>query len=54
MTPHHLRQTERWIASVRLGAVRFAVVQVVLSTGYPPGYLAGRVDHHRGCSRSAP
>jgi signal transduction histidine kinase len=35
----HLRDTERWIASVRLGAVAFAVVQVVLSTGYPPGYL---------------
>ena len=36
--PRHLRDTERWIASVRLGAVAFAVVQVVLSTGYPPGY----------------
>jgi signal transduction histidine kinase len=35
----HLRDTERWIASIRLGAVAFAVVQVVLSTGYPPGYL---------------
>jgi signal transduction histidine kinase len=35
----HLRQTERWIASVRLGGVLFAVLQVVLSTGYPPGYL---------------
>jgi signal transduction histidine kinase len=35
----HLRDTERWIASIRLGAVAFAVVQVVLSAGYPPGYL---------------
>jgi signal transduction histidine kinase len=35
----HLRDTERWIASIRLGAVAFAVVQVVLSSGYPPGYL---------------
>jgi signal transduction histidine kinase len=35
----HLRQTERWIASVRLGGVVFAVFQVALSTGYPPGYL---------------
>jgi signal transduction histidine kinase len=35
----HLRQTERWIASVRLGGVVFAVFQVILSTGYPPGYL---------------
>jgi signal transduction histidine kinase len=34
----HLRQTERWIASVRLGGVLFAVLQVVLSTRYPPGY----------------
>ena len=34
----HLRQTERWIASVRLGAVLFAVAQVQLSTGYPEGY----------------
>jgi signal transduction histidine kinase len=35
----HLRDTERWIASVRLGGVVFAVVQVWLTTGYPPGYL---------------
>jgi signal transduction histidine kinase len=35
----HLRDTERWIASVRLGGVVFAVVQVALTTGYPPGYL---------------
>jgi signal transduction histidine kinase len=34
----HLRQTERWIASVRLGGVLFAVLQVALSSGYPPGY----------------
>jgi signal transduction histidine kinase len=33
------RQTERWIAWVRLIAVPFAVVEVgVISTGYPPGY----------------
>jgi signal transduction histidine kinase len=36
----HLRAAERWIANVRIGAVAFAVVQVVLSTGYPPGYEA--------------
>src|SRR3954447_13090421 len=36
----HLRQSERWIANVRVGAVGFAVLQVVLSTGYPPGYAA--------------
>ena len=34
----HLRQSERWIANVRVGAVGFAVLQVALSTGYPPGY----------------
>jgi signal transduction histidine kinase len=34
-----LRQTERWIAWVRLIAVPFAVVEVgLVSTGYPPGY----------------
>jgi len=34
-----LRQTERWIASVRLIAVPFAAVEVgVVSSGYPPGY----------------
>jgi signal transduction histidine kinase len=33
------RQTERWIAWVRLIAVPFAVIEVgVVSTGYPPGY----------------
>jgi signal transduction histidine kinase len=33
------RSVERWIASVRLGAVVFAIVEVgVLSTGYPPNY----------------
>jgi signal transduction histidine kinase len=36
----HLRRSERWIANVRVGAVGFAVLQVVLSTGYPPGYAA--------------
>ncbi len=35
----HLRQTERWIASVRLGGVVFAVFQVALSRGYPSSYL---------------
>src|SRR5207245_10983894 len=34
----HLRDSERWIASVRLGGVLFAVVQVALTTGYPHGY----------------
>jgi signal transduction histidine kinase len=34
-----LRQTERWIAWVRILAVPFAVVEVgFLSTDYPPGY----------------
>ena len=34
-----LRETERWIAWVRLAAVPFAVVEVgVLSTDYPKGY----------------
>jgi len=33
------RQTERWIAWVRLLAVPFAVVEVgIVSSGYPPGY----------------
>ena len=36
----HLRRSERWIANIRVGAVGFAVLQVVLSTGYPPGYAA--------------
>jgi signal transduction histidine kinase len=36
----HLRSAERWIANVRVGAVLFAVLQVALSTGYPPGYEA--------------
>ena len=34
----HLRETERWIANVRIGGVLFAVFQVVLTTGYPAGY----------------
>ena len=34
-----LRETERWIALVRLAAVPFAIVEVgLLSTDYPPGY----------------
>jgi K+-sensing histidine kinase KdpD len=34
-----VRETERWIALVRLIAVPFAAVEVgVVSTGYPPGY----------------
>ena len=34
-----LRQAEQWIASVRLGAVLFAVLEVgVFSTNYPRGY----------------
>jgi len=34
-----LRETERWIAWVRLAAVPFAIVEVgLLSTDYPPGY----------------
>jgi signal transduction histidine kinase len=41
MTPDldRLRETESWIAWVRLAAVPFAIVEVgVLSTDYPPGY----------------
>ncbi|TMM05669.1 MAG: HAMP domain-containing histidine kinase [Actinobacteria bacterium] len=41
MTPdiERLRETERWIAWVRLAAVPFAIVEVgLLSTDYPPGY----------------
>jgi signal transduction histidine kinase len=34
----HLRETERWIANIRIGGVFFAVLQVLLSTGYPTGY----------------
>ena len=34
----HLRQVERWIAWVRLLAVPFAIVEVVFSSGFPPGY----------------
>ena len=48
----HLRHTERWIASVRLGAVAFAVVQVVLSTGYPRATSETRGSSPR-CSPSA-
>ncbi len=34
-----LRETERWIAWVRIAAVPFAIVEVgLLSTDYPPGY----------------
>jgi signal transduction histidine kinase len=35
-----LRQTERWIAVVRLVAVPFAIFQVGVSSGYPRGYEA--------------
>jgi len=41
VTPHveRLRETERWIAWVRLAAVPFAIVEVgLLSTDYPSGY----------------
>jgi signal transduction histidine kinase len=34
----HLRVSERWIANVRVGAVGFAVLQVLLTSGYPSGY----------------
>jgi signal transduction histidine kinase len=34
----HIRETERWIANIRVGGVVFAVLQVLLSTGYPAGY----------------
>ena len=35
-----LRRIERWIAVVRLIAVPFAIFQVGVSSGYPPGYEA--------------
>ena len=34
------RTLEWWISVVRLGAVVFAVFQVALTRGYPPGYQA--------------
>jgi signal transduction histidine kinase len=34
----HIRETERWIANIRIGGIVFAVLQVQLSTGYPAGY----------------
>jgi signal transduction histidine kinase len=34
------RSLESWIAVIRLVAVPFAVAQVVLTKGYPPGYAA--------------
>src|SRR5919199_620767 len=37
---HALRDIERWIAWIRLGAVPFAIFQVALSSGYPAGYEA--------------
>src|SRR5438034_880695 len=33
-----LRDTERWIGWVRLGAVPFAIFQVAIAGGYPDGY----------------
>ena len=33
-----LREFERWIAIVRVLAVPFAIFQVALGSGYPPGY----------------
>src|SRR5918911_2266827 len=33
-----LRDIERWIAWIRLGAIPFAVFQVWLTNGYPNGY----------------
>jgi hypothetical protein len=58
MTAEHerRRQTERWIAWVRLFAVPFAVVEVgVISSGYPPGYetWAWIIRPVRFASRSA-
>ena len=32
------KDIERWIGWVRLGAVPFAIFQVAISVGYPPGY----------------
>ena len=36
----HGRETERWIAWIRVGAVPFAVLQVSISPDYPAGYRA--------------
>ncbi len=33
-----VRGADRWIAWVRLGAIPFAIFQVAISGGYPPGY----------------
>ena len=33
-----MREIERWIAWVRVAAVPFAILQVTISTGYPPGF----------------
>ena len=33
-----IRGADRWIAWVRLGAIPFAIFQVAISGGYPPGY----------------
>jgi signal transduction histidine kinase len=37
----NLRDLERWIGRIRLGAIIFAIFQVTLTSGYPPGYEAG-------------
>jgi signal transduction histidine kinase len=37
----NLRDLERWIGWIRLGAILFAIFQVSLTSGYPPGHLAG-------------
>ena len=37
---HRLRDADRWIAWVRLGAIPFAIFQVAISGGYPPGFEA--------------
>jgi hypothetical protein len=36
----NLRDLERWIGWIRLGAILFAIFQVSLSGDYPPGYRA--------------
>jgi len=37
----NLRDLERWIGWIRIGAIFLAIFQVSLTTGYPPGYEAG-------------
>jgi signal transduction histidine kinase len=37
----NLRDLERWIGWIRVGAILFAIFQVAVTSGYPPGYESG-------------